>query len=59
MLLYAALEFPFANPVVQMVFWTAFFCAVRYVRLIERQASRESSLSDSRQAPRLKLPDPT
>jgi len=39
--LYAALEFPFANPAVQMVFWTAFFGAVRYVRLIERQLSRE------------------
>jgi O-antigen ligase len=42
-LVYAALEFPFANPAVQMVFWTAFFAAVRYVRLVERQASREKS----------------
>lgn len=41
--LYAALEFPFANPAVQMVFWAAFFGAVRYVRLIDRQVARESS----------------
>ncbi|HUG11071.1 MAG TPA: O-antigen ligase family protein [Opitutaceae bacterium] len=42
-IVYAALEFPFANPAVQMVFWTAFFGAVRYVRLVERQTSREQS----------------
>jgi O-antigen ligase len=42
-IIYAALEFPFANPAVQMVFWTAFFAAVRYVRLVERQTNREKS----------------
>jgi len=42
-IVYAALEFPFANPAVQMVFWTAFFAAVRYVRLVERQTNREKS----------------
>ena len=56
---YAALEFPFANPAVQMVFWTAFFGAVRYVRLIEKQTSRESILSDSRQAPHFRIKDST
>ena len=39
--LYAALEFPFEDPAVQMIFWTAFFGAVRYVRLIERHGGRD------------------
>jgi O-antigen ligase len=56
--LYAALEFPFANPAVQMVFWAAFFGAVRYVRLIDRQVARESILSDSRKAPHLQIENP-
>jgi hypothetical protein len=41
-----------------MVFWAAFFGAVRYVRLIDRQVARESILSDSRKAPHLQIENP-
>lgn len=32
-LLYAWVEFPFANPAVMIVFWAAFYCALRYASL--------------------------
>jgi O-antigen ligase len=32
-LLYAAVEFPFGNPAVVIVFWLCFFCAVQHCRL--------------------------
>jgi O-antigen ligase len=34
-LLYAWVEFPFANPAVMLTFWTLFWCALRYARLEE------------------------
>ena len=34
-LLYAAVEFPFGNPAVVIAFWTCFFSAVHYTRLLE------------------------
>lgn len=33
LLLYAWVEFPFANPAVMLTFWTLFCCAVRYAHL--------------------------
>ena len=35
-LLYAAVEFPFANPAVMIAFWICFFSALQYVRLSSR-----------------------
>ncbi len=35
-LLYAAVEFPFGNPAVVILFWTCFFSAVQYCRLSSR-----------------------
>ena len=35
-LLYAGVEFPFANPAVMIAFWLSFFCAIQYVRLSSR-----------------------
>ncbi len=32
-LLYAWVEFPFANPAVMLTFWANFYCALRYARL--------------------------
>jgi O-antigen ligase len=32
-LLYAWVEFPFANPAVMLTFWATFWCALRYARL--------------------------
>lgn len=40
-LLYAWLEFPFANPAVMLTFCTVFFCAVRYAVLDARAQSDE------------------
>jgi len=39
-LLYAAVEFPFANPAVMIAFWISFFSAIQYVRLSARIAQR-------------------
>jgi O-antigen ligase len=39
-LLYAWVEFPFANPAVMLTFWATFWCALRYARLeLESQSS--------------------
>ncbi len=35
-LLYAGVEFPFANPAVMIAFWLSFFSAIQYVRLSSR-----------------------
>ena len=35
-LLYAGIEFPFGNPAVTLLFWTCFFCAVRWMQLDRR-----------------------
>ena len=40
-LLYAWVEFPFANPAVMLTFWATFWCALRYARL-ELQAQPSS-----------------
>jgi O-antigen ligase len=39
-LLYAWVEFPFANPAVMLTFWAIFWCALRYARLeLQSQSS--------------------
>ena len=42
LLLYAWLEFPFANPAVMLTFCTAFCCAIRYGQLDARAQQEES-----------------
>ena len=42
-LLYAGVEFPFGNPAVVIAFWTCFFCAVQYGRLLARPSGIEPS----------------
>lgn len=39
-LLYAWIEFPFANPAVLLTFWAAFYCALRYADLELRAQER-------------------
>ena len=46
-LLYAGVEFPFGNPAVVIAFWTCFFCAVQYRRLLDRPAGIEPSTDPS------------
>ena len=44
-LLYAAVEFPFANPAVMITFWLLLFSAARYARLDTRGPAAKSSAS--------------
>jgi len=41
-LLYAWVEFPFANPAVVLTFGATYYCAVRYALLDEGSAPRSS-----------------
>jgi hypothetical protein len=49
-LLYAGVEFPFGNPAVVVAFWTCFFCAVHYGRLLDNKPRIEPP-SDPARAP--------